>query len=353
LKRLGIEFGRAWNAAGARGFFGEGYWFHRRLGPLGPDFGRATFVAKTTTVEPRAGNMPLDGITPRELVPRCIRVNFRAGAVLNAVGLAGPGLDALLADGRWQSRLDPFFLSFMAVDPDRDRRLAKATAFAERVAAHRPRFRAPFGIQVNLSCPNVGHDPVGLAGEAAWTLDRIARHLPGVPLVPKLNALVPAAVAARIADHPHCAALVMGNTLPWGSLPDRVDWRGLFGAVSPLARYGGGGLGGAPLLPIVWDWLDAARSLPGGFPCPLIGGGGILSVDDAICLSSAGAVAIHRKVYRVLAGDEERAIRRSMGDRPLPALPEKSTMPDNSSSGPTNKSEFVPTQSSLNGGVRP
>src|SRR4051794_20119064 len=97
--------------------------------PFGLRFDEATFVAKTTTVEPRAGNMPLKGTTPREWKPRCIAVNVREAAVLNAVGLSGPGLEALLADGRWQARTDPFFLSFMAVEADPAERLAKAGVF--------------------------------------------------------------------------------------------------------------------------------------------------------------------------------------------------------------------------------
>ena len=149
----GIPFKRAWNAAGARGFFGEGYWWHGPCRPLGLDWRGSTFVAKTTTVEPRAGNMPLDADhRPRGLKPACIKVNFRKAAVLNAVGLSGPGLDVLLADGRWQARRDPFFISFMAVDATPAERVAKAFEFALAVGKEKHRFVAPFGVQVNLSC---------------------------------------------------------------------------------------------------------------------------------------------------------------------------------------------------------
>jgi dihydroorotate dehydrogenase len=292
VKLKGIEFGRVWCSSGARNFFGEGWPHHRRLGPLGPDWSGSTFVAKTTTVEPRAGNLPLrpGTTTPREVVPRCIRVNFRRGAVLNAVGLSGPGLESLLADGRWQARLDPFLLSFMAVEADPAVRRSKAGYFAARLADSRPRFRAPFGVQLNVSCPNVGLDPIGLVSEARETLSLIAGHLPDVPLLPKFNALVPVAAARDVATHPACAAVVVSNTIPWGRLPDRIDWRGLFGAVSPLAGFGGGGLSGAPLLPIVCDWVaEASRST---FPVPIVAGGGVLSADDAGYLFSMGVAAI-------------------------------------------------------------
>lgn len=291
----GMTVSRVWNASGARNFFGEPgcYWFHRPWKRLGLDYRGSTFVAKTTTMEARRGNMPLggpSGTTPREWKPRCIAVNFREGAVLNAVGLSGPGLDALLADGRWQSRPDPFFLSFMAVRADAEGREGEAGAFAATLAALRGRFRAPFGVQVNFSCPNVGLDPSGLPAEARSILSRMARRLPGVPLVPKFNALVPVGAAREVAAHPACAAVVVSNTIPWGAMPGRIDWRGLFGDVSPLAEFGGGGLSGRPLLPIVSDWVK--RASVSGFPCPIVAGGGILSADDAGYLLSAGAAAV-------------------------------------------------------------
>jgi dihydroorotate dehydrogenase (NAD+) catalytic subunit len=315
MKLLGIEFGRVLNASGARNFFGDGYWFHRPLRPLGLDWSGAPFVAKTTTLLPRAGNMPLDGTTPREWRPRCIRINWRAGAVLNAVGLSGPGLTTLLGDGRWQARTRPFLLSFMAVEPDRDARIAEAETFGRRLAIARRFFRARFGVQVNLSCPNVGVDPSSLIGESRAVLSAVSAHLPGVPLLPKLNALVPVPAAREMATHPNCAALVVSNTIPWGRLPDRIDWRGLFGEVSPLAEFGGGGLSGAPLLPIVWDWLDEARRHPGGFPVPIVGGGGVLSAEDAGYLSSAGAAAIELGAVAILRPWRVRKTVRSLQPR--------------------------------------
>jgi dihydroorotate dehydrogenase len=288
----GIDFNRAWCASGAMNFFFDGYPFHRWLKPFGlaPDFRGATFVAKTTTLELRAGNLPLNYTRPREIRPRCIRVNFRWGAVLNAVGLSGPGLEALLADGRWQYRLDPFLLSFMAVDDDLTTRYARVRQAAERLAAAQHRFLTPFGIEVNLSCPNVGLDPAPLVRSAASILSIFRSCLPDVPLVPKLSVLVPPSVARQIATHAPCDAVCCSNTIPWGALPDRIDWRGLFGAVSPLARYGGGGLSGAPLTPLVREWLTSA--VGSGFPVPLVAGGGVMTPADAVALLDLGAGAV-------------------------------------------------------------
>ncbi|HYE59872.1 MAG TPA: hypothetical protein VEA18_01670, partial [Candidatus Kapabacteria bacterium] len=89
-------FGRVWDASGVRNFDGNAWWYHSFMPGL--DFSGATFVAKTTTIDPRKGNMPLkkDGITPRDLFPSCIKVYPRKGIALNAVGLSGHGAEALL-----------------------------------------------------------------------------------------------------------------------------------------------------------------------------------------------------------------------------------------------------------------
>ena len=85
----------AWGASGVQGFFEKDkYWYHKLFAVFcGTWFLFHTFVAKTTTFAKRAGNMPLekDGITPLEWVPKCIIVKWWKRAVLNAVGLSGPG----------------------------------------------------------------------------------------------------------------------------------------------------------------------------------------------------------------------------------------------------------------------
>ncbi len=123
MKLRGIDFGCVTDASGVRGFFGEGYRTHRLLKPFGLDFRGSTFVAKTCTLAPRAGNMPLRGDwTPRKLLPDCVVTRWGQGAVLNAVGLSNPGAEALFNDGRWQARKEPFFISFMPIEDDALRR---------------------------------------------------------------------------------------------------------------------------------------------------------------------------------------------------------------------------------------
>lgn len=288
MKLRHLEFRPVWNASGARGFFGEGYWYHRYLRPFGLRYDGATFVAKTTTLHPRPGNMPLgDDLRPREWFPRSIVVKVGRGVALNAVGLSGPGLHRLVEVWAQRPQGEPWFISIMSVGATPEVRLSE---IEEMVAGLAPlEGRDDWGLQVNLSCPNVGLDPGVLAYEARGILDRTARL--ERPTLLKLNALFPVEAAKAFVEHPDCDGIVVSNTIPWGKLPDKIDWRGLFGSdVSPLQHLGGGGLSGKPLLPIVAEWITEARQR--GITKTIVGGGGILSKGDAETLLGAGANAV-------------------------------------------------------------
>jgi dihydroorotate dehydrogenase len=289
----GIEFGRVLGASGVQGFFGEGYWYHRPWKPFGLRFDGMTFVAKTTTLFARQGNMPLnaDGITPTERLPKCIVVKPWKGVALNSVGLSGPGALRLLDAGRWQSRTAPFLISFMSVQPTMPERHEELRQFVALLASSLPRFKAAIGLQINFSCSNVGIHHEGLALEIESALMTAGRL--GVPLVPKLAVTAAPALAERLGRNAYCAAICVSNTIPWGSYPDRIDWQKLFGSeTSPLASVGGGGLSGAPLLPFVIEWVRAARVA--GYRKPFIVGGGILSLADVRRLVSEAGVDLTR-----------------------------------------------------------
>src|SRR5438132_1445416 len=113
----GIDFGSVHQMSGATNFDFKGWWYHRFTKPFGGSFSGSTPVAKTTTLLPRAGNMPLkkDGMTPKELLPKCIYVNRRTKAAVNAVSLSGPGLGALLQASIWENVRTPFVISLMSL----------------------------------------------------------------------------------------------------------------------------------------------------------------------------------------------------------------------------------------------
>jgi len=298
VKLRDIEFLDCLDASGARGYFGEGYSYHALVPGL--DFTGSTFVAKTTTLEFRVGNMPLKrDLTPRERKPACIVVKPFKGVVLNAVGLSGPGARPLFERGEWQQRSEPFFLSFMPVEKDPGRRLIEVEAFVRLCNRFLPDFRAPVGLQVNLSCPNVGLEAKDFVKESHAVLERLARL--EIPLMAKFSVTTSPADVLRIAAHEALDAVCVSNTVPWGKLPERIDWKGLFGSqASPLAKFGGGGMSGKPLLPIVRDWIRDARQL--GLEKPINAGGGILRPEDVWTLREAGADSIFLGSIAMLRG---------------------------------------------------
>ncbi len=261
MRLKGVEFGQVWGASGVQGFFGGGYWFHRLCRPFGLNFRGVTFVAKTTTLNPRAGkgSMPLKAdFTPQERFPKCIVIKPLKGVALNSVGLSGPGAAALFEKGLWQQRRNPFFISFMSVAESPAGRIVELRQFVTLFTRYLPAFNAPVGLQINYSCPNVGLHAKELIGEVEEGLT-IASEL-DIPLVPKFNLTLPVAIACRVAAHPACDAICVSNTIPWGQLPRNIDWTYLFGtAKSPLAHLGGGGLSGKPLLPLLLEWIRLAR----------------------------------------------------------------------------------------------
>jgi dihydroorotate dehydrogenase len=293
-----IDFGPVLDASGARGFFGEGYPYHRWIPGL--DFSHSTFVAKTTTLKPRPGNLPLrEDWTPVERLPKCVIVKPFKGVALNAVGLSGPGAEALFERREWQARTDPFFLSFMSVETAFIKRMDEVNVYASIFRRHLASFKAPVALQVNLSCPNVGHRSEDFIRESIFTLAHLEQL--NVPLMAKFSVTTSPETAIEIAKIRCCDAISISNTVPWGTMPERIDWKSLFGTeTSPLAEFGGGGLSGKPLLPIAAEWIAKIRAL--GFKKPINAGGGILGPDDVVTMQKAGASSVFLGSIAMLRG---------------------------------------------------
>lgn len=292
MRLRGIDFGYVMNASGARNFFGQGYWFHHWLRPIGLSFHGATFVAKTTPLDPRKGYMATkndDGITPKKLFPDCIVVDHLKQTVLNAVALTSPGLKVILTYGYWQRIQYPFFISFAALSDSVESRLNEYKAFRTLIKPHLPYFSAPIGLEINLVCPNKDHVSMPTAEEVGEALNILSAL--DIPLMPKYNLLLPYDEAIAISEHSHFHALCLSNTIPFGCMPHQINWKGLFGTnVSPLKKYGGGGLSGSMVFPLVIEWIEQARKR--GFYKPIVGCGGIMRWQDGWRMLDAGADAI-------------------------------------------------------------
>lgn len=291
MKLRGINFGSVFVASGALNFFGEGWWYHKTFKIVfGLNFNGTTFVSKTTTLDYRKGNLDLDAsLQPRFIFPDCVRVYPVKGVVLNSVDLSGLGAEYLFSQGLWQKRTEPFLISFMAVGATKEKRVEEAKKFAVIFARELPSFSTKVGLELNISCPSVSLCLLTLIDEAVDQLQVFANL--GIPVVLKINALTPIEVIAKIISLDLCDAITISNTIPWGQLPDKIDWQGIFGSMeSPLKHLGGGGLSGYPLLPIVTNWISEARK--GGISIPIIGGGGILKKNDVDLLYRRGADAI-------------------------------------------------------------
>ena len=296
MKLRGIDFGNVLGASGVQGFFGEGYLFHHIPGRR-PDFSGMALVSKTATLLSNKGNIPLTrNFRPRNPLPGCIKVNFWREAVLNSVRLSNPGLGALLGTGEWQKLTKPFFISAMSLASTPKKRLEELRIMVDMIGFCKDSFSAQFGIQLNLSCQNSGHNPSELIDESAQALD-ITGTL-GVPVMPKYgidSAPIPAIL--KLNDHPNCDAICVSNALKFGW--QEVNWQRAWGSTkSPLAQLGGGALSGKTLRPLVCEYIYRLRDA--GFTKPINGGGGILCSKDVVHYHIVGASSVFLGVVAIL-----------------------------------------------------
>ncbi len=281
-------------ASGTMGFFGEGYLYHKIIWPFAwLTKNSAMFVAKTVTVDPIIGNMPLkDNSSPKSLRPDCVFIDFKRwlrGGMLNAVGLSNFGIEYYLKKGLWQKRTKPWALSLMLVRKTRGERVQEAREFVEIMLRYLDEFGILPILKLNISCPNTCHNVSDLISEQKEILDILT--ILGLKIIVKVNAVSDIESVRKIVQHSVCTGLCISNTLPWANLPDWIKWR-VFPEFteSPLARYGGGGFSGKDMCPIVIAWIARARQA--GITKPIIGGGGIFTPLDVWRMKKAGATSI-------------------------------------------------------------
>jgi dihydroorotate dehydrogenase (NAD+) catalytic subunit len=220
-------------------------------------------VLKSVTRAPRLGNP-----TPR-LVPT-------PSGLLNAIGLQNPGID-------WYLDHD------VAKFADRPCKVIGSVAgfsvddyayVAERLCA-RPEIHA---IEVNISCPNVAAEGETFACDPNLTsrVVRAVRQTTDKTVIVKLSPNVTdIAAIAREAEAAGADALAVINTVR-GMAIDVDRWKPRLGNVT-------GGLSGAAIRPIaVLAVYEVARAVR----IPIVGQGGIETLNDALEFFLAGATAI-------------------------------------------------------------
>ena len=302
MKLLGVEYGQAMCAAGARGFDGKkAFRHHRYLGPFGPRWRRSTLMSKTTPLPPWQGNMDLDqDLLPKELFPRCIYVVFtNGGHILNAVRLSSPGLYNLLFERRiYQGIEAPAIHSLAAVSGSKGERLEEWRGCVELFKrAHRDcPFAAPYALQANWGCPNIDHDYSEVFQEIGEVLDILGEltDLFNVPILANFSAAAPARVAIDTAAHRYCAGLVLGNTFEFGHKSIKEEeWLRIFGTKeSPLLKRKlrfplPGGYSGPAATPLTIALVGEVRG--SNSTIPIGAGNSVRSTKDVDSFFDAGA----------------------------------------------------------------
>lgn len=295
----GVKMNPVFCASGALNY-GQGYWYDWFLYPWLNDWKQnITFISKTATFYPCKGNMPLrPNLQPVELFPSCIKAYPFKGAILNSVGLSNPGLiEVLNANPEWSLRKEPFVISIMAVGKTPEER-TKELEGCILILKHFIEYciQTNIAIQLNVSCPNTEHNPALLVNEAMFQLS-ILKCL-DVPLILKINALTQIEVVLEIQARALADAITVSNTIPWGQLPEKINWKPFGRNGSPLKHLGGGGLSGAPIFEIVKDWITVARQH--NITLPIIACGGIMSADNVKTIHDAGANAIEIGTAKLL-----------------------------------------------------
>jgi dihydroorotate dehydrogenase (NAD+) catalytic subunit len=219
-------------------------------------------VPKTITPLPRAGNAPW-------------RTIETAAGMLNSIGLDNDGIEAFVAHHLpYLAGVGaPVIVSIAGHDYDEFVGLAERLDGQPGVAA----------IELNISCPNVsGGVDFGADPEMCRRVVAGARGACGLPilakLTPQVTDLASIALAAQEAGADAISAI---NTC----LGMAVDWR----RRRPLLGNVLGGLSGPAIKPIA---LRAVYQIASAVSIPVVGIGGIASIDDVMEFLVAGASAV-------------------------------------------------------------
>lgn len=214
---------------------------------------------KTVTFQPRPGNPPP-------------RIAETPSGLVNSIGLENPGFARFFEETVPGLRSLPLpVIASIAGNGTELTRMAETLTGA-----------GPAGLEINLSCPNVGGAFNPASPTEVERLLREVRRATGLPLLAKLPPdFYRIGDLARAAETAGCDGLTVANTLP----------AMLFDLKRRQPRLGGvtGGLSGPAVLPVSLYLVHRVRQAVG---LPIIGSGGVHDEDGAVSMLLAGARAI-------------------------------------------------------------
>jgi dihydroorotate dehydrogenase (NAD+) catalytic subunit len=227
------------------------------------DFSRlGGILPKTVTKAPRPGNAPW-------------RTVETACGLLNSIGLDNDGIDAFIEHHLpyLQGLPTAIIVSIAGRSHDEFVEMAKQLDGRPGVAA----------IELNISCPNVAHGvDFGADPAMCGKLVEACRDATSLPIIAKLTPNVTSiATIAKAAAEGGADAISLINTV----LGMAIDWR----KRRPMLGNVLGGLSGPAIKPIA---LRCVYQVAQAVKTPLIGIGGIATIDDVMEFFVAGASAV-------------------------------------------------------------
>lgn len=219
---------------------------------------------KGTTLNPRKGNP-----TPRIAETR--------GGMLNSVGLQNPGIKAVVAQEI--PKLRNFYKGPIVANISGfslDEYIETASFFDQNsdVAI----------LEINISCPNVkdGGMSFGVSAQDAAMVCRAVKKVCQKPVYMKLSPNVTDIVAiATACEEAGADGLTLINTLKGMAIHPRTG--------RPIMANITGGLSGPAIFPVA---LSMVYEVYKKVSVPIIGVGGISTIDDVLAMLSAGASAV-------------------------------------------------------------
>jgi dihydroorotate dehydrogenase (NAD+) catalytic subunit len=220
-------------------------------------------VVKGISLLPRSGNPP-----PRIVETSC--------GMLNAIGLENVGVDRFISEkmASLKGVNVPVVVNILGDTIEEYREISKRLADVEGIAA----------IEVNISCPNVkkGGVAFGTVPQMAASVTAAVKESCSVPVIVKLSPNVSdITIIARAVEEAGADAVSLVNTLIGMAIDHRTR--------RPMLANVIGGLSGPAIKPVA---LRMVFQVSKAVRIPVIGIGGIETVEDVLEFMLAGATAV-------------------------------------------------------------